>query len=270
VRENVPYRKLLRVALAAITLAMALPVGASTAGAAPRIPTPAESVASLANRFGVAVTALETGDCQRWLIFQRSVRARSVPPCDEATHAAFANWQPTQVARYGTGAVITYISAGHPRGLTLSYLLGPGRRFVLVDTLDPERTPGVFAGTRSSIPFRIAINAVLSALRHRNCNLFWTRAVFFTNARPWTNLPGTGAKTKARACRAAFGPPQSPLVRDLMANPEVRPIHFGGTRNWHFFGLRTPSHYYNFVVARYGDQPGSRLKYFVDPPVRVF
>jgi hypothetical protein len=253
-----------------MTLAVALPVGASTAAAASRVPTPAESVASLANRFGVAVTGLETGDCQRWLIFQRSVRARIMPPCDEATVAAFANWQPTQVARYGTGAVITYISAGHPRGLTLSYLLGPGRRFVLVDTLDPERTPGVFAGTRSSIPFRTGINAVLSALRHHNCNLFWTRAVFFTNARPWTNLPGTGAKTKARACRAAFGPPQSPLVRDLMANPEARPIHFGGTRNWHFFGLRTRSHYYNFVVARYGDQPGSRLKYFVDPPVRVF
>ena len=41
-------------------------------------------------------------------------------------------------------------------------------------------------------------------------------------------------------------------------------------RDWHFFGLRTPGHYYNFVVAHYANAPGSRSKYFVDPPVRVF
>ena len=51
---------------------------------------------------------------------------------------------------------------------------------------------------------------------------------------------------------------------------EVSGVIFGGTRDWHFFGLRTPLHYYNFVVAHYADAPGSRSKYFVDPPVRVF
>jgi hypothetical protein len=263
-------RKPLSVAVAATTIAMGLVVGARSSSAAPRIPSPRESVASLANRFQAAVSALQAGNCDRWLSFQRSVQARSALTCDDATRAAFASWQPTHVARYGTGAVITYISAGHPRGLTVSYLLGPGRHFVVLDTLDPERTPGVFSGARSPIPFRIAIKAVLSALRHHNCNLFWIRAVFFTNARPWTNRPGTGARTKSRACRAVFGPPESALVRDLGANPQARPIHFGGTRSWHFFGLRTTLHYYNFVVAHYADQPGSRLKYFVNPPVRVF
>jgi hypothetical protein len=116
----------------------------------------------------------------------------------------------------------------------------------------------------------MAMASVLSALRHRNCSLFWVRAVLFSNARPWTNQRGGGARTKALACRAVFGPPESPLVGDLKANPDAQPIHFGGTRDWHFFGLRTPLHYYNFVVAHYADAPGSRSKYFVDPPVRVF
>ena len=139
----------------------------------------------------------------------------------------------------------------------------------------PAETVASLAGR-----FRAAVNALetgncalwlsLSALRHRNCGLFWVRAVLFSNARPWTNYRGRGARTQAIACRAVFGPPESALVSDLKANPDVQPTHFGGTRDWHFFGLRTPRHYYNFVVAHYADAPGSRSKYFVDPPVRVF
>jgi hypothetical protein len=240
------------------------------AAAPPRIPIPAERVASLAARLGAAVNALQAGDCGTWLGFQRSVRARTTVPCDDATRARLAGWRATRVARYGTGAVITYVSAGHPRGVTASYLLGPGRRYLAVDSLDPDRTPGVFGGSTSSGPYRVALASVLSALRHHNCNLFWVRAILFRNARPWTNYGGAGARTRSVACRAVFGPPPSALVRDLVANPDALPIHFGGTQDWHFFGLRTPLHYYNFVVAHYADQAGSRTKYFVDPPVRVF
>ena len=263
------HRRTLCAAMAAVSVTIGT-AGVRGANAATRIPVPAESVASLAGRLRVAVDALETGNCALWLSFQRSVRSRTTVPCDDAARARLAGWQPTRVSRYGTGAVITYVSAGHPHGFTTSYVLGPGRRFVAVDILDPDRTPAVFRGSSSSSPYRMAMASVLSALRHRNCSLFWVRAVLFSNARPWTNQRGGGAGTKALACRAVFGPPESPLVGDLRANPDAQPIHFGGTRDWHFFGLRTPLHYYNFVVAHYADAPGSRSKYFVDPPVRVF
>lgn len=263
------HRNTLCVGLATVSAAIGM-AGVPGADAATRIPIPAESVASLAGRYRAAVNALETGNCELWLSFQRSIRARTTIPCDDAARARLAGWQATRVARYGTGAVITYISAGHPHGFTGSYLLGPGRRFVAVDILDPDRTPAVFRGSTSPFPYRMAMASVLSALRHRNCSLFWVRAVLFRNARPWTNGRGGGARTKALACHAVFGPPESPLVSDLKANPDAVPAHFGGTRDWHFFGLRTPTHYYNFVVAHYADAPGSRSKYFVDPPVRIF
>lgn len=201
--------------------------------------------------------ALRGGNCAAWRAFQTSVKFRVIVSCDERRRARFAGFRITNVAQYGTGAVLTYVSAGNPKGYTTSYLLGPGRRWVYSWSLDPLKVATVFKGTASPAPFNRSLMLFLSAVRAGNCAQYWKYGVFASEV----------SDKQSFWCRRAFGPPKAAWVRDLQGQPGANPIAFGGNRNWHFYGLRTPTHYYSVAVGNYGPPPPP---YLVNPPVRVF
>jgi hypothetical protein len=257
----------------AVAMLAGVVFGLSTApgaAGAPRIPTPVETATSLANRFRAAVTGLQTGNCAAWISWQRSFKQPQITPCNDAARARFARWRTTRVAGFGTGAVISYVSAGHPRGFTISFVLGPGRRWVINDALGPQTGHRLGVGATSPVPWRRSLTQYLRALRQRNCPLYVTYAVIDEDV------------TEVVACHRIFGPPESALVRDLRTNPSAVPIHFGSTRDWRFYGLRTALHYYTIVVGHYGESETDegqahpahhvtgRAQYLAGLPVRVF
>jgi hypothetical protein len=249
---------------AALALAGSTAAGPAAAAEAPAAsasavgaPTPAESASRLAARLHSGVVALWNGDCARWRSVLFSLHFPTAP-CDAAARARIASgFRIVGAARYGTGAVVNYVSAGHPRGYTLAFLLGPGRRWHFDIALDPVKQPGVFRGPGAAQPFDASLRRFLSAVRRGDCSLYWRWGAF------------TAADTpagRAFVCRQAFGPPRAAWVRDLQANPGVTPLAFGGTRDFRFYALRTPGHLYSVAVTRYpGTAPPTHL---TDVPLR--
>jgi len=99
-------------------------------------------------------------------------------------------------------------------------------------------------------------------VRSANCSQIWAYG-------SWV-VPNTAAG-KQLACRRSLGPPRKAgWVSDLQANPDVRPIPFGGNRDFHFYGIRTPMHFYTFVVTNYPDA-GPPSTHLTDaPPGRAY
>lgn len=254
-------RRLALVAAVVALLAAAAPAASAAAptarGAADSIPQPAESVAHLVARTRAAVVALWNRDCAAWRSYQLSLRYHQIAACSDAARLRIASaFRIVGAARFGTGAVITYVSAGHPKGFTIAFVLGPGRRWIFDTSLDPVASPGVFRGSPRAAVFHRPLRLFLAGVRTGSCDRVWAYG-------SWV-VPNNSSG-KRIACRQAFGPPKAGWVSDLQANPGARPMDFGGTREFRFYGLRTPLHFYTFVVTHYPDA-GPPSTHLTDAP----
>jgi len=247
---------LLRASLISAALAgvLAVATGGGAASAAPRPLTPVEALPAFVARYQAAIAAIKAGDCAQ---FSRlNINGGLGVTCDERLRGTLDNFQLLGYRQFGTGAVIDVFGRDSeqlmPAVSTAELALGPDRRFrvksnPIFGALSGQGIPQI--ATRPSartlyLSLRTA-NLYLRSLRTRNCNLLFQTAF-------------TDTLTRAQACARIFsakinGSNSQRLRIQLAADPLVRPVRIGGTRDIQFYrlALRT-GHYFTLIVDRGG------------------
>ena len=146
------------------------------------------------------------------------------PADDPEIKKAFAGYETTGSATYGTGAVIDYSSGEASEGGTWELSLGSDGTWVLdAGTITQQKT----AGTELARPegFQLALDRFLDAVRQGDCDGFFRYSV-------------TTAQDKRAACKQEL-PLYDNLAKALKADPEAEPAFFGGNSRYAFYGLET-------------------------------
>jgi hypothetical protein len=105
--------------------------------------------------------------------------------------------------------------------------------------------------------FAAAANGFVSAVRAKDCKALLRYVV----AGSLTN----GATGSPTTCRDVFGGKN--LAPQLAADPKAKPVRFGETRDFGFYGLATKQNYYTLILAT---QPADQPRAPGTPAVGVF
>jgi hypothetical protein len=206
-------------------------------------PVPAEGMDSVTARIEGAVTA--SGCAAVRGLLHSSYGQVSDVAC-RAVKAQIDGFRNPVGRRYGTGAVVDYTT-----------FTGANRSVVLV--LDSDRTfridfivdvPDATIGTPKPPEFDRAAVEVVRAMQTGNCDAFLRLA---------DRREGLGVGPDREVCQRVSG---VPFRRELVANPQARPVPLGGNSQLAFYKLRTtPDAYYTMVMRALTDRAG--LKRYV-------
>ncbi len=206
-------------------------------------PTPAESMTDVIDRIRGATTA---SGCEAVKGLLHTTYGEISDASCEAVKADIDGFQDPQGTTHKTGAALRYRTA-------------TGRRRVIALALDADRTyriafiedvPGQAAGAGRPADFNRNAQAVVTAMRTGNCDVFLT-LVSRTN--------GLGVGNDETVCKRVS---DVPFRRELLTNPSARPVALGGDGDVAFFKLRTrPDAYYTMIMAREAPRTGGAARY---------
>jgi hypothetical protein len=201
-------------------------------------PTPAEGVDSAIARVEGAVTASGC-DAVKGLLHS-SYGTVSDVAC-RAVKAQLDGFRNPEAKRYGAGAVIDYTTfTGAHRAVLLA--LDADRTFRVDFVVD---VPDATIGTARPAGFDRAAGEVVRAMQAGNCDAF---------LRLVDRAEGLGVGPDREVCARVSN---VPFRRELVANPQARPVPLGGNSQLAFYKLRTsPDAYYTMVMRQVTDRAG--------------
>jgi hypothetical protein len=234
--------------LAGAALLVAAPAQAAT-------PKPADSPKTFAKRL---TRALTTKKCPGL----KGINAVSEIQlaCPRSSAAAKKEWRKFKVLgtrAYGTGIVVDFKSAGHPKGATFVGALGLDRKWSLISQVDVGRRTSNKKGPSDRASQGAVLDRFLVAVRDGNCDEYFATA-------------DTGQLAKEEACRQAFEAPNGfylPLQESIRGNPDAKPGYIGGNPVFQFLAYPAGDVYRTAILVK--TRAGAPTPWLVLATVRV-
>jgi len=217
-------------------MVIALGILAAPAPAAPKAPTPSESLDAYTARWKAAV---ETADCPQLAAIY------GFDAGTEQQHCTFfadklRGLEVIGTQRFGTGAIIRYRSATLPLGesILVSSNAEQGRWIDVTNTAGAVGFRSNTLGTKSAHgpAFKRAAAVYLRALRTRNCSAL-------------RNIESSAGMSRSEQCRSAF---TSPLAKLL--TKRTKAVRLGGNKTFAFYGVAIGRRF--FTVPMFFDTDG--------------